>query len=58
MDAAEIEEVMLREPLSELTATLSVDIFDGNLFVERVMQGQCGAREIALRIAGPDKSRD
>jgi len=56
MDATAVHEVTLMEPLTELTAMLSVDIFDGNLFVERVMPGQCGTREIALRIAGPQRS--
>lgn len=51
MSAAEIEEVTLREPLTEFTAQLAVDIFDGNLFLRPI--GWSGTRGFVIEIAGP-----
>ena len=47
-----IEDVVLREPLTEFTATLSVDIFDGNLFLAPI--GWNGRRDFVVRVAGPE----
>ena len=50
-----IEDVVLKEPLTEFTATLSVDIFDGNLFLESVLPGQIGVQTFRLAVAGSER---
>jgi hypothetical protein len=52
MEPLAIEEVTLQEPLTEFTAQIAVDIFDGNLFLVRV--GWNGERDFRVGIAGPE----
>lgn len=58
MAGDEIDDVVLQEPLTEFTAVVSVDIFDGNLFLQRT--GWNGQRGFRVAIAGTpqDDSRN
>ena len=49
------EDATLKEPLTELTAEMSVDIFDGNLVLLRT--GWDGMRGFRLALAGAPDAR-
>lgn len=45
-----VTEVVLQEPLTEFTAAMSVDIFDGNLRIDEVPYNGC--RTFVVTVAG------